>query len=129
MKLRYSEQRLLNLKAEEYFVALLLKTGYAILERNYFLPKLGEIDIIANCATTLLCIEVKAMKLKNLEGIKTYDAATEALTVAKKIKIYRTFMAYINKNSFHKHNLCYYLACYYEDRKGALVSTTFNKFY
>ena len=56
-------------KSETLATQFLEQEGYAILERNYFARKLGEIDIIAQSKDVLHFIEVKSGKSDTFDPV------------------------------------------------------------
>jgi len=56
-------------QSETRATEFLEKSGFIILERNYFARKLGEIDIIAKGDDALHFIEVKSSKLDSFDPI------------------------------------------------------------
>lgn len=74
----------LGKEGEEYACGILVKEGYAIIERNTRM-RLGEIDIIARAPDeTLVFVEVKTIKGFSSEGFHPEDHMTQ-----KKIKNFR----------------------------------------
>ena len=55
---------------ENLATTFLMKQGFAILERNYRV-KVGEIDIIAQKDNTLHFVEVKSIKVRDLNQIES----------------------------------------------------------
>lgn len=66
------------------------KSGYRILERNFYC-RMGEIDIIARENDTLVFVEVKYRKAAG------YGMPEEAVSTIKQKKIYKAAMYYIYK--------------------------------
>lgn len=74
----------LGKEGEEYACGILVKEGYAIIERNTRM-RIGEIDIIARAPDgTLVFVEVKTVKGFSSEGFHPEDHMTP-----KKIKNFR----------------------------------------
>jgi len=81
-------------QAETLAVAFLEQEGYAIIERNYFARKLGEIDIIAQKDEVLHFVEVKAGR-KDFEPINN-------LTPSKLRKVIRSSQYYMKTKKLDK---------------------------
>jgi putative transposase len=76
------DRRQLGATGEDLAAAALKKRGYKILARNYLTP-LGEIDLIAKQAKTLVIIEVKTRKSTR------FGSPQEAVSAAKQAKLRR----------------------------------------
>jgi putative endonuclease len=74
--------------AEERAVALLVRKGYRIVERNYR-SKLGELDIVARDGTTLVFVEVRS------RHTAAFGSALEAVGPRKRAKVSRVAMQYV----------------------------------
>ncbi len=70
----------------------LKKSGFKIIEMNYLLPPVGEIDIIAKDKKTFVFVEVKFRKNKN------FGSPCEFVNKSKQLKITKTALHYIKKN-------------------------------
>lgn len=70
--------------------------GYKILERNYFIKNIGEIDIIANDSQYLVFIEVK-YRSSLINGFPR-----EAVNLKKQQKISKTASYYIFKHQIYE---------------------------
>lgn len=87
-----TEKRLkLGRDGEEAAAAFLKKRGYRIIEKN-FRAKAGEIDIIAEKASTLVFIEVKARVSHE------FGHPFHAITPAKQRKIIQAAQSFIAKH-------------------------------
>jgi putative endonuclease len=75
---------------EDLAAAALKKQGYKILARNYLTP-LGEIDLIAKQAKTLVIIEVKTRKSTR------FGSPQEAVSAAKQAKLRRLADYYLKE--------------------------------
>ena len=74
---------------EDFAIDYLKKKGYEIIERNFALPDLGEVDIIAKDKLGwLIFIEVRGRK-------STYYSPYETINRAKVSKIIKTSLAYL----------------------------------
>lgn len=76
---------------EDRAAAYLMEKGFRILARNYR-SRFGEIDIIAEDGKYLLFAEVKTRKSSSLVG------PAEAVTAAKRARIARTAMLYLQNH-------------------------------
>ncbi len=115
----------LGRQAESYFRQLLRREGFAILLQNYRCPRQGEIDIVAQRGKSLICIEVKARTVADLQYVsRTQDEAL--LTKAQSIRIRRCteqlLVEYGLRNAYEANH---YLASYYVNRAGDLLYTDF----
>jgi len=88
----------LGAAGEEKAVEFLLENNYAILNRNYRISRLGEIDIIARDAEYICFIEVKARRSK------TYGTPGEAVISSKQNRIRKIAAIYLSRN--HSFNIC-----------------------
>lgn len=80
-------------KYELEAVKYLKQKGYKIIEQNFKLLPIGEIDIIAKDKKTLAFVEVKYRKNKN------FGLPCEFVTKAKQKKIIKTALCYIKQNN------------------------------
>ncbi len=125
MKVFTSDKQKTGEIGEEVVCKFLMKHGHEILERNYT-KKWGEIDIVSvtretdNFATILHFIEVKSIKVGNLDQVKYmhYDPA-QNMHPMKARRLLRTIETYLleRKVSF-KTKVCIDLACAYLDMKN-----------
>lgn len=84
----------------DYFEACakvwLVYQGFVIIQSNFSLPKIGEIDIIAyglkNNKPTLVFIEVRARK------ISQYACATQSITPTKKQRLQHTAEYFLQRH-------------------------------
>ena len=76
-------------KYEEQAALFLEKAGFKILDRNWACP-MGELDIVARKGDTLVFAEVRE---RSNPG---YGTPAESVTPAKRAKIIKTAMAYMN---------------------------------
>ncbi len=81
-------------RAEDIVVFFLRKKGFFVLERNYFVPNLGEIDILAEKDNVLHLIEVKSGVLFDKKDF--YNPA-ENFHVKKYQRIYNTGRFFIKE--------------------------------
>jgi len=73
---------------EDLAADYLYKHGYVIRERNWRVPQLGEIDIVAEEGGSLVFVEVRTRRGR------AYGAPEESLTVAKKLRLVQLAMSY-----------------------------------
>jgi len=73
---------------EDLAVEYLRQHGYVIRERNYRVPLLGEIDIVAEDGGCLAFVEVRTRRGR------TYGTPEESITVAKKLRLVELAMSY-----------------------------------
>lgn len=81
---------------ENIAVDYLRKNGYEIIERNFSVYRVGEIDIIAKKDDWLIFVEVRARK-------KTYYSPFESVNKSKSNKIIKTSAIYLktHKNKYN----------------------------
>lgn len=82
-------------KYEQAAVDYLIKLNYKIIEQNFKLLPIGEIDIIAKDKKTIVFIEVKYRKNKN------FGIPSEFVNKSKQNKVTRTALCYIKKNKIN----------------------------
>lgn len=78
---------------EQIAVKYLKDLGYKIIEQNYRLLPIGEIDIIVKDKKTLVFVEVKFRQNKD------YGNPSEFVNKSKQLKITKTALYYIKINS------------------------------
>lgn len=76
-------------KYEDMAVKYLTEKGYEILDRNYHHHRMGEIDIIAKDADTIVAVEVKYRRTKN------FGSPLEAVGYKKQKAICHAFLAWL----------------------------------
>ncbi|MCR4434385.1 MAG: YraN family protein [Clostridiales bacterium] len=77
----------------------LARSGYTILDRNFRVGKLGEIDIIAREKDYICFIEVKTRSSVN------YGVPSEAVNKRKQQSITRLASIYISRHKLYWHNI------------------------
>ncbi len=82
-------------KYEQKAIDYLIKLNYKIIEQNFKLLPIGEIDIIAKDKGTMVFVEVKYRKNKN------FGVPAEFVNKSKQHKITRTALCYIKKNKIN----------------------------
>jgi putative endonuclease len=83
-----SSRKGLGNRGEELAAEHLRQNGYTIRERNYRVPRLGEIDIVAEDGDCLVYVEVRCRRGRG------YGSPEESITVAKKIRLVQLAMSY-----------------------------------
>ena len=66
----------------------LVKHGYVIRERNYRVPNLGELDIVAQDGNCLVYVEVRTRRGN------AYGTPEDSINVAKKLRLVQLAMSY-----------------------------------
>lgn len=79
-------------KGEDRAVKELKKKGYKIIERNFNVPKIGEIDIIAKDRDYLVFVEVRLRK------DAFHGTAAETVDIYKQRRIIKAARVYLKKN-------------------------------
>ena len=79
-------------KHEDEAVNYLKKLNYKIIEQNFKLLPIGEIDIIAKDKKTFVFVEVKYRKTKE------FGTPAEFVTKSKQKKVIKTALCYIKQN-------------------------------
>lgn len=90
MKNKKQKSYFFGLLAEYYVIFLLFFKGYKILEHRYK-TKLGEIDLIFKKGNTIIAVEVKARKNKNLQ-------IGEVVSRRQLTRILNSLKIFLNKN-------------------------------
>ena len=83
-----NERRSLGMRGEDLAAEYLRSHGYAIVERNYRVAMLGEIDIVATEGDCLVFVEVRTRRGR------AYGTPEESITVAKKLRLVQLAMSY-----------------------------------
>lgn len=82
-------------KGEDIAVKILKKSGYKIKERNFNVPKIGEIDIVATDGEYLVFVEVRLRKdIHHGSGADTVD-------VFKQRKLIKAALMYMKVNNLN----------------------------
>lgn len=85
-------------KGEKIAVKKLKNLGYKILERNYNVPRTGEIDIVAMQGEYLVFAEVRLRK--NAE----YGAPAETVDAFKQRKLVKAALMYMKEKNLTSHS-------------------------
>ena len=101
---------------EQLSVQYLINQSYCILDTNFNVGKIGEIDIIAKKDNCICFIEVKSRTSKN------FGYAVEAVGYKKQRKIHIISQIYIKSKSLYNQNIRFdvievYLEKYYDTYK------------
>lgn len=80
-------------KYEDEAVNFLKNLNYKIIEQNFKLLPIGEIDIIAKDKDIIVFVEVKYRKNKN------FGAPSQFVNKSKQQKVTRTALCYLKKNN------------------------------
>jgi len=87
--------RAVGANAEDLAVEFLERKGMNILSRNFHFGKVGEIDIVAQEAETLVFVEVKARRSD------TFGTPEEAITPRKQAALRRAAEGYLYVHKMH----------------------------
>ncbi len=98
-----------GLIAENAVCALLIQKDYQIVDRNYLVPRLGELDIIATKQRRLLFVEVKGRRQVNGSSKDNFGGPFAALTIRKRLRLRRTAEHFL-QNSPEMHDEIVFLA-------------------
>ena len=106
-------------KGEELAVRHLKKQGYKILERNFSVHKIGEIDIVARDGEYLCFVEVR------LRSRTDFGTPAQTVTPEKQQRIIRTAQYYIKNNSLENAYVRFDVAEVYGDGNIKLIKDAF----
>ena len=120
-----AEHNEIGKNGEKIAFSFLVKHGFSVLERNYA-TKYGEIDIIAKKNNKIRFIEVKAVKIRDFEGLDDLKVKPEDnFTREKYNKVRISSETYLtHKNISHETLWQIDLACVYintETREGRVT--------
>lgn len=93
MKSKKQKSYFFGLLAEYYVIFLLFFKGYKLLEHRYK-TKLGEIDLIFKKSNSIIAVEVKARKDKNLQ-------IGEVVSRKQFVRILNSLKIFLNKNEVY----------------------------
>lgn len=82
-------------KGEDIAVKLIKKKGYKVIERNFNVPRAGEIDIIAKKKEYLVFVEVRLRK-NTLHG-----SGAETVDIFKQRKLIKAAQTYLKLNNLN----------------------------
>ena len=106
-------------KGEELAVRHLKRQGYKILERNFSVPKIGEIDIVAADGEYLCFVEVR---FRNYTGFGT---PAQTVTTEKQRRIVRTAQHYITQRKQENRYIRFDVVEVYGNGKINLIKDAF----
>ena len=106
-------------KGEELAVRHLKGQGYRILERNFSVHKIGEIDIVARDGEYLCFVEVR------LRSRSDFGTPAQTVTPAKQQRIVRAAQCYINNNGLENSYVRFDVVEVYGDGKPVLIKDAF----
>ena len=109
--------------SEDFVSKYLEKRGATILERNFAVHNVGEIDIICAYKEKILVIEVKSRDFRT-----RYGTPEEAVTASKQQKIMRTALEYCKKNHIALERVSYFVAGVIHDVSGNILDVKFSPF-
>ena len=114
---RSSSRRLSGLRAEEAVAQRLAGEGYTILDRNYSVPRIGELDIVAFSENVVHIVEVRARR----QGSR-FGTGAESITAAKIHRIRNTASIYLARNQLMNNDVYLLAADVALDTHGNVVS-------
>ena len=82
---------------EEFTYKNYIKNGYKLLERNFFVKNVGEIDLIFVKNAEIVFVEVKTRRSDR------FGSPIESVNYYKKFKIMKTAQCFLYKYNFLKH--------------------------
>lgn len=85
-------------KGEDIAVKLIKKKGYKIIERNFNVPNIGEIDIIAKDKDYIVFVEVRLRKHTD------HGTGAETVDYFKQKKLTRTAQAFLKMQNMTGHD-------------------------
>ncbi|NLC68105.1 MAG: YraN family protein [Clostridiaceae bacterium] len=97
--MRKDKRKTLGRLGESIATDYLIKNGYTILENNFKVHRLGEIDIVAKQGESICFMEVKT------RTGDSFGIPSEAVIKQKQEKIKRLAQVYIKKNSLFEHDI------------------------
>lgn len=86
-------KREIGQKGEDIAAKLIKKKGYRIIERNFNVPNMGEIDIIATKKGYLVFVEVRLRKTDS------YGSGAETVNVYKQRRLIKAALMYMKINN------------------------------
>lgn len=98
---------------EDAAAEVLQQRGFKILERNYTVHNVGEIDIIAEKDNDIYIFEVRSRLNKGF-----YPDSTESVTGSKRKKVARTAEWYVAGNGLYDRNVVFEVIKVTHDAQG-----------
>ena len=84
-------------RAEHYAAGILLRSGWIVLEYNFLVPRMGEIDLIARQGEDVVFVEVKA-RHSGLAADAAYGGARHAIGRRKRQRIERCTQVWLKRH-------------------------------
>ncbi len=109
--------------AENAVCAHLEAHRYRICCRNYLLPRLGELDIIAERDDRLLFVEVKG------RADDRFGGPFAALTARKRLRLRRTAEHYLQRHPVMHNDIIFLAAAVWLDSQGAVRNIRLEPIY
>ena len=109
---------------EDAAAEVLQQRGFKILERNYTVHNVGEIDIICEYKEKILVIEVKSR-----DSRERYGTPEEAVTGSKQLKVMKTTVCFCKENGYSLEKVSYFVAGVIHDVSGNIVDVKFTPFF
>ena len=106
-------------KGEKLAVRHLKSRGYEILERNFSVHNIGEIDVVARDGEYLCFVEVR------MRSRSDFGTPAQTVTPEKQRRIIRTAQYYINNNGLEKTYVRFDIVEVYGDGKLVLIKDAF----
>ncbi len=115
-------KRAAGTKGEEIAIDYLQKNGYTILDKNFRVGRMGEIDIIARESEYICFIEVKT------RSSTVFGMPCEAVDRRKQERITRLSQVYISRRHLHDRNIRFDIAEVFKEKAGVRVNLIKNAF-
>lgn len=106
-------------KGEDLAVRRLKRLGYRVVERNFSVHGLGEIDVIARDGSYLCFVEVR------LRSRRDYGTPAETVTPEKQRRIIRAAQVYIQNNGLNDALIRFDVAGVYGDGRVEIIKDAF----
>jgi putative endonuclease len=106
-----------GIRAEEAVAKRLEEDGYAILDRNFSVPRIGELDIVAIRGDAVHFIEVRARR----QG-STFGTGAESITAAKMRKMRNAAAIYLSRKRLLNNDVYLLAADVALDARGNVLS-------
>jgi putative endonuclease len=103
-------------RAEAYIAQKLETAGFQILARNFIVPGIGELDIVAEYRGVLRVIEVRA----RIPG--SFGDGADSITSAKLRRIRRTTSVYLDRHHYMNKDIQLLAANVELDKQGTIKS-------
>jgi len=113
----------IGIRGEDAAARLLEERGYVILQRNYTVHDVGEIDIIAEKGDDIHIFEVRTRR-----NVGSYPDSAESVIYSKRMKVIRTAERYIEENQLYGRNIVFEVIKVTHDRDGNILNIDFVPF-